>query len=262
MSNIFEDYISSNSPVKIDNIYEYQDRFNSYLADANYFIKSLKDIDPDKALYYAELALRPNPVPIINRTEYKTSSESNSGSFASSNSVDDLPFKGRRTVEGFSLDNTIYWDIRLKKYINSSSSIPENPFKDKFFWFPIESFEFSGDTPSSESLNFFSDLSVTIPKFRTNPLKLSFTVTNDSEDKVRDYYRQYMDALFKDNLVLPYKESLTEITMYILDLTKKIKIKKTLLCIPDYTFDVNGSSDNSINSLTINYNIVGEINYE
>lgn len=300
--NIFEDYLSNNSgPLKVNDLYRYQDVATQTIAKFNKVIKDLKDIDPKKAAYYAQLAISPNPVK-VRRNTHKSPFENSSDEFGetvvlkkeydpprinvlnpdsgfrtytkilneianyknSIPSIEELPFKGRATLESYTLDDSSLWDIKLQKYKLSSPKIPENPLKimeGGTPWFPVTNVSLSYNTVKNQTFELPNDLKLIIPRYKSEVPSISITCFDNQDSLIRRYFMDYMNAIYDDNRrTLPYKEASSELTLYIYTQDKKIKFKKIFYVIPEYEFKIDASTNPKITEFKINFNVIGEFN--
>lgn len=289
MVNIFEDYLSD-SPLKVNDIYKYQEVVTKTLAKFNAIIKDLKSLDPKKAELYARLALTPNPLKVLSNEntpfreeEFKKYSEFVSNVKDPSSGWDkyvtlmdkiasykqsipeiqEMPFQGRSTIESYSLDDSSLWDIKLTKYDLSSPKIPENPLKllikDGTGWFPATRVDLQYSTVKNQTFELPNNLKIMIPRYKSEVPSIEITCFDNEDSIIRRYFMEYMNAIYDDRRrTLPYKEASSELTLYIFTQDKKIKFKKIFYVIPEYDFSVEGAAASKVTDFRIKFNVIGE----
>jgi hypothetical protein len=281
--NIFDSFLSSSTTdIKINDLYKYQEILSQTFEKFNRVIRDFQDIDPDKAAYYIKLALSPNPIKIAESTNKEfTNSSSNEAIKVlqpvngfntyksildeiadyknSIPSIETLPFKGRETIASYSLDDSSLWDIKLKKSTYSDVKIPENPLSKDGSWFPVTNVNLSYSKISNKEFLMPNNLKLTIPSFRSEVPSITLSCFDNQDSIIRKYFIDYMNAMFdEERRVLPYKDSCSELTLYIYTVDKKIKFKKIYYVIPQYDFSIIGTNDSKVTEFTIPFNIIGE----
>lgn len=289
--NIFEDYLANNSePLKINDLYHYQDVTTQTIAKFNKVVKDLKDLDPKKAAYYAQLAISPNPIKVRRNKNLPFDENKNkkivnvidpdsgfrnyakilneiSNYKQSIPDIKELPFKGRETLESYTLDDSSLWDIKLQRYAigngGTSQKVPENPLLaiSESAWFPVTNVSLNYDTVKNQEFQLPNDLKLIIPRYKSEVPSISITCFDNQESLIRRYFMDYMNAIYDDNRrTLPYKEASSELTLYIYTQDKKIKFKKIFYVIPEYEFKIDASTAPKITEFKINFNVIGEFN--
>jgi len=164
-----------------------------------------------------------------------------------------LPKGGSRNLENFELDTQFYWDISLKKY---SDRVPDNPYNNG--WLPVVEYTLTYDSLDMKSVDLISGQSIEVPQGVVKSPKITLSVIENSKFSFHRYLEQYYKAIYQDGKVLPYKDALSLLTLYVTDPRKKILFKKEFYVIPNIKRDRSGLSNQTVNLINLDFSIVGE----
>lgn len=183
----------------------------------------------------------------------------------------DAPFKGRKSIMGFSLDSSHLWDIALFPYKGeengNKTELPNTPTQNKDdgsdAWIPAISYSFSDYKMESKNIPAalgFSEMS--IPLMRTNTQDFNMMVIDDQYGHWCDYFHKVSKATASvDGLeVVPYKNVTFQLNLFILDVGAHIRYyRKLLVVLKDWEKQHTGEEDPAIVTYNLNFQIVGEI---
>lgn len=208
------------------------------------------------------------------------------------------PFKGRKSLAGFSLDSTHLWDVCLKPYVgpeNGNTTFLPTPGKKPYAYDPVTfdplcywdaeaevggpssikgscwlpAISYSMEYRGMESKDFEMSLGndpLRVAISEKLPSRFTMTLVDDQYGTWSKYFyvvSKRMTAT-KGLLVAPYKNLTYQLNLFILDPAARIRWHRILLVTldPEYSTEFAGEEDASVVTLQINFQVVGEIEQE
>ena len=185
-------------------------------------------------------------------------------SFYPNITVDDLPFKGRDSLKSWDgissmdLSDDFYWDIKFTSDI--SPDVPPNPYELKYDGFlPVISFDLTRDELNFKQVQLFADMNIEIPNYVKTVPTLSLEVIDDHLRTISTWLSRYKEAVYSNYTVLPYKNSVSQCTIYILCRSKLVLSSKTYLVIPKFKESNKGAAAGTFTPLNLEFSVVGEV---
>jgi hypothetical protein len=200
-------------------------------------------------------------------SDFLNSSAPVAGSFWESGSAEeiqgasDLPFKGIKGIGPFSLRDSFYWDIGLKVHAPAVATVPQpipnNPFGE---WFPAVSYTIEMVSLNTTNFETIPGWSIPYPSGITFAPRINMEVIEEDQLRVDRYLTEYINAIWTaEKKVLPYKNCVSELTIYITDSCRERRLRKTFLAIPNLSLSYQGSSQSQSVVRGIEFFFVGEI---
>lgn len=172
-------------------------------------------------------------------------------SFYHTENIENLPFTGRKSVEGIELFNTAHWDIKFSPITvgdlagnanpNLITKVPlpryskdwwidqeEVPEVDNSKWLPINSFNINLTNPIYESFDPYGMMPIQMFSGISYPMSGSFEFMETESLWLRNWMRDYMAACYEDDGVtckFTYHEMSFKAIFYIWDAMDIIKDK-------------------------------------
>jgi len=159
-----------------------------------------------------------------------------------------------------------YWDMLFSYPLGNEQHLPAMPYKG---WIPVQSWNIIGTQMTSTQVDTLVG-QVQLPDSYQLPTSLQIVLPETSYYDVDTWMRAYFASIFFfENTsgttpklrILPYKKQTMYITIYWLTEQWMPVRSKTYICIPDFKFQYNGTSDKSLKTQDITFNIVGVKGY-
>ena len=161
-----------------------------------------------------------------------------------------------------------YWDMLFSYPLGNEQHLPAMPYDG---WVPVQSWNIVGTQMGTTQVETLAG-SVTLPDSYQLPTSLQITLPETSYYDVDTWMRAYFAAIFfVDNdpntnqipnlHILPYKQQTMYITIYWLTDQWMPVRSKTYICIPEFKFQYNGTSEKNLKTQDVTFNIVGTKGY-
>jgi hypothetical protein len=172
-----------------------------------------------------------------------------------------IPFNGylKSNLGKLELGPSHIWDIQIEPYSHNGGKMPPKLEYEKISFLPASTFTLTDNATSSESLDMFVGSSINIPTNVKLEKSLSITLYEDSTYSVKNWLGKYKSFMFDDYRVMPYKNSCSKITIWILDYSKNALYIKRYYGYPiNIDMSITGEESASPMSIPLEFAIVGE----
>lgn len=180
------------------------------------------------------------------------------------------PFQGYKNIYGFSLDSSHLWDISIQPYLGSENNNttyldnpPGEPVNGTEYFIPALDYNLSDAEVRTENIPTSQGTpGISIPMFYSRMNSLNMTITDNEMGQWYEYFRTQSLKLANPTSMCaaPYKHTVYQINIYVLNPGANIRYLRKLLCILDgHRMELVGTRDPAVVNYALPFNVVGEL---